>query len=52
MPTKEGMTIVEPIPDEREIPDVEVRGDEALIRVEQERGTEERRVKLPETIWA
>ncbi len=53
MPINDRMTIVdEPVPEEREIPDVEVRGSEALIRVEQERGTEERRVKLPETIWA
>lgn len=53
MPTKEGMTIVdEPIPEEREVPEVEVQGSEAIIRIEQERGTEERRVKLPETVWA
>jgi hypothetical protein len=53
MPIREGMTIVdEPVPEGHEIPEVEVHGSEAVIRVEQEQGTEERRVKLPETIWA
>ncbi len=53
MPIKEGMTIVdEPIPEQREIPEVEVQGSEAVIRLEQERGTDERRVRLPETVWA
>ncbi len=53
MPFREGMTIVdEPVPEERDVPEVEVQGSEAVIRVEQERGTEERRVKLPETVWA
>lgn len=53
MPTKEGMTIVdEPLPEQPEAPEIEVHGSEAVIRIEQEQGPEERRVKLPETVWA
>lgn len=52
MPTLE---IVEPkeeqVPPEYEVTDVEVKGDEAVIRVNTTEGLEERSVKLPKVTW-
>ena len=53
MPVEEYVRVIddeEPAP--TRIPEVEVEGDEAVIRVIQREGTvEERRVKLPKTTW-
>lgn len=53
MPTKEQVAVLEEdLSETREVPEVEVTGDEAVIRVIKEtEGVEERRVRLPKTIW-
>lgn len=53
MPTKEIVidVIEEEAPPSYKTPDVEVRGDEAVIRVNTPEGIEERKVKLPKTTW-
>jgi hypothetical protein len=52
MPIKTDVEVIEDAPPENyEVPEVEVRGDEAVIRVERPEGVEERRVKLPRTTW-
>lgn len=53
MPTREATSVVEEeLPETREVPEVEIRGDEAVIHVQNpEQGVEERRVKLPKTTW-
>ncbi|HUB34187.1 MAG TPA: hypothetical protein VMA31_14195 [Bryobacteraceae bacterium] len=33
------------------VPEVEVQGDEAVIRLRTPEGEEQRKVKLPKTIW-
>jgi len=44
--------IDETTPEPREYPEVEIRGDEAVIRVDRPtEGLEERKVKLPKTTW-
>ena len=35
----------------RKVPEVEIRGDEAVIRLNTPEGAEERKVKLPKTTW-
>jgi hypothetical protein len=44
--------IEEAPPEEHEVPEVEIRGDEAVIRIDTPEGAEERTVKLPKTTWA
>jgi putative NADH-flavin reductase len=53
MPTKEEVAVLEEdLSETQEVPEVEVTGDEAVIRVVKEtEGVEERRVRLPKTIW-
>jgi hypothetical protein len=52
MPTKESVGLLEEErPASYETPEVEVRGDEAVIRVNTPEGVEERKVKLPKTTW-
>lgn len=41
----------EVIPESLEVPEVEVRGEEAVIRLNTPDTVEERKVKLPKTIW-
>lgn len=41
----------EDLPEVPEFPEVEVRKDEAVIRVDRPEGVEERRVRLPKTTW-
>ncbi len=50
MPVIEDL-IEEKVPTTRETPEVEVRGEEAVIRVNTPEGMEERKVKLPKTTW-
>jgi hypothetical protein len=38
--------------EEREVPEVEIRGDEAVIVIDTPEKTEERTVKLPRATWA
>lgn len=53
MPTKQLIDVLEEAPpEEHEYPEVEIRGDEAVIQVNRPEGTEERKVKLPKTTWA
>ncbi len=52
MPIEEDVLVEETLPEEREIPEVEVFGDEAVIRVETPEEPKERRVRLPKTTWA
>lgn len=52
MPIKEDVLVEETLPEEREIPEVEVFGDEAVIRVENPEEPKERKVRLPKTTWA
>jgi hypothetical protein len=52
MPIKEDVLIEETLPEEREIPEVEVFGDEAVIHLERPEEPKERRVRLPKTTWA
>jgi hypothetical protein len=52
MPTKQVIDVIEEEPlKEEEFPEVYVRGDEAVVRVNRPQGTEERTVKLPKTTW-
>ena len=44
--------IEEEMPAKYTTPEVEVRGDEAVIRVKTPESIEERKVKLPKTTWA
>lgn len=39
-------------PDQPEVPEVEIRGEFAVIRIDTPVGAEERTVKLPKTTWA
>jgi hypothetical protein len=41
----------ESTPETPDVPEVEVRGDEAVIRLKMPDTVEERKVKLPKTIW-
>jgi hypothetical protein len=53
MPTKETVDLIEEeMPAKYTTPEVEVRGDEAVIRVKTPESIEERKVKLPKTTWA
>lgn len=52
MPVKEDVLIEETLPGEREIPEVEVFGEEAVIRLDRPEEPQERRVRLPKTTWA
>jgi hypothetical protein len=52
MPTEESVGLLEEeMPTGYQTPEVEVRGDEAVIRVDTPEGVEERKVKLPKTTW-
>ncbi len=52
MPTDTEIDVMEESPPERhEVPEIEVIGDEAVIRVDRPEGVEERRVRLPKTTW-
>lgn len=52
MPTRTEVEVIEDTPPEtRDVPQVEVMGDEAVIRVDRPDAVEERRVKLPKTTW-
>ncbi len=52
MLTKEGIDLMEEeYPATYAAPEVEVVGDEAVIRVKTPEGEEERKVKLPNTTW-
>ncbi len=52
MPTEVMNVIEEAPPEEHEVPDVEIRGDEAVIRISTPEGNEERAVRLPKATWA
>lgn len=39
-------------PDTTQVPEIEIYGDEAIIRVRGPEQLEERKVKLPKTTWA
>jgi hypothetical protein len=52
MPIKEELLIEETLPQERDIPEVQVFGDEAVIRLDRPVEPVERRVRLPKTTWA
>lgn len=39
-------------PEEHELPEVDIRGGFAVIRIDTPEGAEERTVKLPRTTWA
>jgi len=52
MSTKETVDLMEEeMPKSYKTPEVEVHGDEAVIRVNTPEGMEERKVKLPKTTW-
>jgi hypothetical protein len=52
MPTKESVDLMEEeLPAGNQMPEVEVRGEEAVIRLNTPEGVEERKVKLPKTTW-
>jgi hypothetical protein len=52
MPQKQVIDVIEEEPpEEQEFPEVEIRGNEAVIRVTGPEGVEERAVKLPKTTW-
>jgi len=52
MPTNESVGLIEEEkPPVHDVPEVEVRGGEAVIRVDTPEGVEERKVKLPKTTW-
>lgn len=52
MPSKTVVDLVEETtPDLHEYPEVEIRGDEAVIRTGNPEAVEERKVKLPKTTW-
>ncbi|MFB3826709.1 MAG: hypothetical protein ACE15B_08060 [Bryobacteraceae bacterium] len=47
----ETEVIEESPPETREVPEVVVEGEEAVVRLDTPEGLEERRVKLPKTTW-
>ena len=49
--TKTVDLLEEEMPETYKTPEVEVRGDEAVIHVKTPEGMEERKVKLPKTTW-
>jgi hypothetical protein len=50
--TKEEVDFTEvSVPEALDVPEVEVRGDEAVIRLKTPETVEERKVKLPKTVW-
>ena len=52
MPTKQYVDVIEEeVPEDSGTPEVEVRGDEAVIRINRPEGVEERKVILPKTTW-
>jgi len=52
MSTNETVDLMEEeMPANYKTPEVEVHGDEAVIRVNTPEGMEERKVKLPKTTW-
>jgi hypothetical protein len=52
MPNKECIGVIDEEMSESRTPEVEVQGDEAVIRLNTPEGVlEERRVKLPKTTW-
>lgn len=52
MPTMESVEPIEQeLPAGNQVPEVEIRGDEAVIRVNTPEGVEERSVKLPKVTW-
>ena len=52
MTTTEPVDLVEEeLPERQEVPEVEVHGDEAVVRIITPEGKEERSVRLPQTIW-
>jgi hypothetical protein len=51
MTTKEEMDLAEENAPVLEVPEVEVRGGEAVIRLKTPESIEERKVKLPKTVW-
>ena len=53
MPTTETVDLIEEeMPASYKTPEVEVQGDDAVIRIDKPEGVEERKVKLPKTTWA
>ncbi len=53
MPTRQLIDVLEEAPpEEHEYPEVEIRGDEAVIQIDRPEGVEERKVRLPKTTWA
>lgn len=52
MPVKEEVLLEESSQEERAVPEVQVFGDEAVIRLETPEEPKERRVRLPRTTWA
>jgi hypothetical protein len=54
MPTEEFVGVIEEeLPAPQKVPEVEVHGDEAVIRLNTPEGiAEERKVKLPKTVWS
>jgi len=52
MTTTEEVDLIEgELPGSQKVPEVEVHGDEAVIRLNTPEGMEERKVKLPKTTW-
>ena len=52
MTTQEEVDLIEEEqPGSQKVPEVEVKGDEAVIRLKTPEGMEERKVKLPKTTW-
>jgi hypothetical protein len=49
--TEEVDLIEEELPGSQKVPEVEVQGDEAVIRLNTPEGVEERKVRLPQTTW-
>ncbi len=49
--TEEVDLIEEEVPGSLKVPEVEVQGDNAVIRLSTPEGMEERTVKLPKTTW-
>lgn len=49
--TEDVDLIQEEVPGNQEVPEVEVQGDEAVIRLNTPEGVEERKVKLPKATW-
>lgn len=51
MSTTEELDLIEETTGSPAVPEVEVTGDEAVIRLKTPEGCEERKVKLPKTTW-